>query len=72
MCVFCWDLMKDYMLESMVSTCVFCLNLMKDYVLELIIACVYFAEFSDSSCAGIDYCKHVCVIILKSCDLAGT
>jgi hypothetical protein len=56
----------------MVSTCVFCLNLMKDYVLELIIACVYFAEFSDSSCAGIDYCKHVCVIILKSCDLAGT
>jgi len=64
--------MKDYMMESMVSMCVFCWNLMKDYVLELINACVYFAEFSDSLCDGIDYCMCMCVFMLKSCDLVGT
>jgi hypothetical protein len=42
-CVFCWDLMKDYVLELMITMCVFCWNLMKDYVLKLIIACVYSA-----------------------------
>ena len=52
--------------------CVFCRDLMKDYVLELIIACVYFAEFSDSLCVGIDYCMCMRVFMLKSCDLAGT
>jgi hypothetical protein len=24
MCVFCWDLLKDYVLKLMVSMCVFC------------------------------------------------
>jgi len=46
--------------------------MMKDYVLELIIACVYFAEFSDSLCVEIDYCMCMCVFMLKSCDLVGT
>jgi hypothetical protein len=23
-CVFCWDLMKDYVLELMIAICVFC------------------------------------------------
>ena len=39
-CVFCWDLMKVYVLELMISMCVFCWDLMKDYVLESIITCV--------------------------------
>jgi hypothetical protein len=42
-CVLCWDLMKDYVLELMISMCVLCGDLMKDYVLEFIITCVYSA-----------------------------
>jgi len=42
-CVLCWDLMKDYVLELMISMCVLCWDLMKDYVLEFIITCVYSA-----------------------------
>jgi hypothetical protein len=41
LCVLCWDLMKHYVLELMISMCVFCWDLMKDYVLEFIIACVF-------------------------------
>jgi hypothetical protein len=39
-CVFCWNLMKDYVLELMIAMCVFCWTFMTDYVLGLIIACV--------------------------------
>jgi hypothetical protein len=38
MCVFCWNLMKDYVSESMISMCVFSWDFMKDYELELMIA----------------------------------
>jgi len=40
-CVFYWDMMKDYVLELMIAICVFRWNLMKDYMLELIIVCEY-------------------------------
>jgi hypothetical protein len=36
--VFCWNLMKDYVSESMISMCVFSWDFMKDYELELMIA----------------------------------
>jgi len=36
MCVFCWDLLKDYVLKLMVSICVFCWNLVTVYMLGLL------------------------------------
>jgi hypothetical protein len=60
LCVLCWDLMKDYMLELMISMCVFCWDLMKDYVLEFIIACVYSAGLLWQSMCW-NWLLHVCV-----------
>jgi len=74
-CVFCWDLMKDYVLELMIAICVFCWNLMKDYVSELIIAYVCSARLLWKIMSWdwlLLVCVCVCVFMLKSCDFAGT
>jgi hypothetical protein len=55
MCVFCYNLLKDYMLELMVSMCVFCWNLLTDYMRKLIVfnVCVLL-EFVERLYAEID------------------
>jgi hypothetical protein len=62
MCVFCWDLLKDYVLKLMVSMCVFCWDFVEGLCAEIdgFNVCVLL-ELSDSVYVGVVTACVVCV-----------
>jgi len=69
-CVFCWNLLKDYVLKLMVSMCVSCWKLLKEYMLKLMDfnVCVFCWNLVTVDMLGL--LQHVrCVFMLK-CELS--